>query len=408
MEFEMALSTLVVGIIIVLAILIKFGFRVLSLPAMVGFFLLGFAIRLVNVETGYLTKISIEILEFLGTLGIIALLFRVGLESKLGRLIKWIPKATFIWVGDVVLSAFIGFVVAYYLLGFSLIPSLFTAAAFTPTSVGISVAIWEEMKAIKTAPGEIMLDVAELDDISGILLMGVLFALAPILHDGMDSEVLPILLESTGAFLMKIIIFGGACILFAKFVERSITRNLKKIHAGESGMLVIVGIGLMVAAMASFLGFSVAIGAFFAGLIFSSDPQAVKIDTSFESLHEMFVPFFFVGIGMKVEHTLAGAALWPGLILLVAAAASKFMGSGLPAWIVLNPYYAVMIGFSMIPRAEIALIIMQRGLNLGSWAVPPELFADFVLISAVSAVVVPVILRKLIKKKPKQLKYKPV
>lgn len=408
MEFEMALSTLVVGIIIVLAILIKFGFRVLSLPAMVGFFLLGFAIRLVNVETGYLTKISIEILEFLGTLGIIALLFRVGLESKLGRLIKWIPKATFIWVGDVVLSAFIGFVVAYYLLGFSLIPSLFTAAAFTPTSVGISVAIWEEMKAIKTAPGEIMLDVAELDDISGILLMGVLFALAPILHDGMDSEVLSVLLETTGAFLMKIIIFGGACILFAKFVERSITRNLKKIHAGESGMLVIVGIGLMVAAMASFLGFSVAIGAFFAGLIFSSDPQAVKIDTSFESLHEMFVPFFFVGIGMKVEHTLAGAALWPGLILLVAAAASKFMGSGLPAWIVLNPYYAVMIGFSMIPRAEIALIIMQRGLNLGSWAVPPELFADFVLISAVSAVVVPVILRKLIKKKPKQLKYKPV
>lgn len=406
MEFEMALSTLIVGIIIVLAILIKFGFRVMNLPSLVGYFLLGFSLRLLNVKMGFMTNVSIEILEFLATLGIIALLFRVGLESKLGRLIKWIPKATFIWIGDVLLSAFIGFVVAYYILGFSLLPSLFTAAAFTPTSVGISVAIWEEMKAIKTAPGEIMLDVAELDDISGILLMGILFALAPILHSGVESEIVSILLETTGAFLVKIVIFGGACILFAKFIERAITRNLKKLLSGESGMLVIVGIGLMVAAMAAFLGFSVAIGAFFAGLIFSSDPQAVKIDTSFEALYDLFVPFFFVGIGMKVEHTLTGAAMWPALVLLIAAAVSKFLGSGLPAWIALNPYYAIMIGVSMIPRAEIALIIMQRGLNLGSWAVPPELFADFVLISAVSAVVVPVILRKLIKRKPKQLKYK--
>jgi Kef-type K+ transport system membrane component KefB len=170
-------------------------------------------------------------------------------------------------------------------------------------------------------------------------------------------------------------------------------------HSGDSAMLVVTGIGLIVASLASFIGFSFAIGAFFAGLIFSSDPSAVKIDASFEALYELFVPFFFVGIGMTIEPAALKELGIPTLVLFLAAVMGKFLGAGIPAALTLNHSAAVLIGISMIPRAEISLIIAQRGFMLGEWAVSPNLFLWLVIISGATAVFVPVTLKRVIRSK---------
>ncbi|HKJ31066.1 MAG TPA: cation:proton antiporter [Balneolales bacterium] len=403
MEWFIPMIILLVGSILVLAIFIKASFKALGIPALVGYILIGFLLRLIDVEWGILKNGGNQIFDFLANLGIIALLFRVGLENKLGRLIKWLPKAVYIWIGDITISGLLGFIVAHQLLKWSLIHSLFIAVAFTATSIGISIYIWQEAKVVNTPLGEILLDVAELDDISGIILMALLFAVAPVIYNG-GLNVWPVVAHTLILFLLKLILFTGICIVIAQYLERHISKLLRRLHAAGSAMLVVVGIGLVVAATAGLLGFSVAIGAFFAGLIFSSDPDAVKYDASFESLHDMFVPFFFVGIGLRVEHAALTASIIPFLILLIAAVFGKVIGSGVPTALIVGTSSAILLGISMIPRAEIALIILQRGMDLGEWAVSKRMFADVVLISATTAIVIPVILRKMLYRRRGKLK----
>ncbi|MDX1638526.1 MAG: cation:proton antiporter [Balneolaceae bacterium] len=149
-------------------------------------------------------------------------------------------------------------------------------------------------------------------------------------------------------------------------------------------------------AIPAFIGFSVAIGVFFAGLIFSTDPESVKIDASFEAVHDFFVPFFFVSIGMAADPAAFAGIGWPLFLLLAAAVLGKLLGAGIPAALTLGFPAGVMIGISMITCAEIALIIMQRGLSLGNLAVTPELFTWVVAISATTALVMPLVLRRLL------------
>ena len=112
----------------------------------------------------------------LGELGVICILFRVGLENDPRQLLRQLPRAVSIWIGNVVLSALLGYVAARYVLGYDLIPSLFVATALSATSVGVSVLIWESAGRLKSELGEQLIDVAELDDISAIVFMVTLFA----------------------------------------------------------------------------------------------------------------------------------------------------------------------------------------------------------------------------------------
>jgi Kef-type K+ transport system membrane component KefB len=161
-------------------------------------------------------------------------------------------------------------------------------------------------------------------------------------------------------------------------------------------MLVMVGVGIIVAAVAGLSGFSTAIGAFFAGLIFSRDPHTTEYMDAFRPLHDLLAPFFFVGIGLHLAPETAGA-LGGGLgLLLLAAVVGKVAGAYLPAWPLLGTTGALALSLSLVPRAEIALVIMKRGLELGDWAVPPALFAQVVLISAITVLGTPLALRPLL------------
>jgi len=155
----------------------------------------------------------------------------------------------------------------------------------------------------------------------------------------------------------------------------------------------VVSVGLVVAAAAGGLGFSLAIGAFFGGLAFSRDPEAVKLDAYFDPLYGFFTPFFFISIGLRVDPVSVGAALPLGLLLFGVAAGGKLLGAGGASLIALRPGGAALLGLSMIPRAEIAMVIVQYGTLLGSWAVSPQLFGAMVVVSMLTCLVGPVAIR---------------
>lgn len=405
MEFDLSIAILLIGTTVVMAILTKYGFRLLSLPAITGYFLLGIILNLAGDRLHLFSDFSKQIFYFLSNLGIIVLLFRIGLESKLIDLIRWLPKAAIVWTGDVMISGLLGFWVSYELLSLDLIPSLFIATAFTATSVGISVAVWEELKVLHTSEGQVLLDTAELDDISAILLMGILFSVVPILREQTEgAEIMWTVIETVGIYLVKMVVFGIGCLLVARYVQQPLTDFLNRLHSGDSEMLVVLGMGLIVASIASLIGFSVAVGAFFAGLIFSNNPDVVRIDASFESIYELFIPFFYVGIGLALDLSVISGAFGPALILLATAIVSKFFGAGTPSFFTLGKNAGLLIGLSMIPRAEIALIVMQRGLALGEWAVNASVFAYFVIISFTTTLIIPLSLRPLIQYKSPKLR----
>ena len=394
----LSLAILLVGIAVTLAIAIKSGLESVGIPALVGYLVLGFGLRAIDSQVQLLSDQALEIFEFLAEVGIISLLFRVGLESDLAGLKRQLSRASSIWLANILFSAALGFVTAFWLIGLALIPSLFIAIALTATSVGVSVSIWQEQKATRSTNGEILLDVAEMDDISAIILMALLFSLAPAIRESGTSSLLPAIASTTASFVVKAMVFGAFCWFFSRYVEKKLTHWFCQIEPPPEPMLEILGISFIIAALAGLLGFSVAIGAFFAGLVFSRDPEAVRFDTSFGSIYELFVPFFFIGIGLQIVPNALKTGLGMGMLLLLAAVVGKLLGAGIPALLTTDIQGATLIGVSMIPRAEISTIVMQKGLSLGDWAVPHQEFAAMVVVSAVTSTIVPIVLRSLLQK----------
>lgn len=124
-----------------------------------------------------------SLLDFLGTVGVVFLLFGVGLKTDIRGLREVLSRAGWIWAGNVLLSGGVGFLAARYLLDATFLPSLMVAVALTATSVGVTVGVWDSRDALDSRAGNILLDVAELDDISAVVLMALLFAVLPTIRD---------------------------------------------------------------------------------------------------------------------------------------------------------------------------------------------------------------------------------
>jgi len=389
-----AIPMILIGLLLVVDLLLLSLLRRTTVPAVVVHLALGVALAFADARWGWLGDLGHEVLEFLGRVGIVFLLFRVGLESHVAKLLENLRGASLVWVADVTVSGSLGFVAARYGLGLELVPSLFVAVAMTATSVGVGVAVWREENALDSKRGQLLLDVAELDDVSGVVLMAVLFAVAPLLHDGGVSERLaqPVAWTMAGV-LARLALFALAVALFARFVEAPITSLVSRFETAPDRLITVAGIGLVVAAGAGLLGFSMAIGAFFGGLAFSRDPDAVKLDAYFDPLYDFFTPFFFVAIGLGVEPASLGAALPLGLLLFVVAAVGKLVGAGGGSLVALRPAGAALLGVSMIPRAEIAMVVLQQGVLLGAWAVSKQLFSAMVVVSLLSCLLAPIAIR---------------
>jgi len=271
MEEVLLIDTLLVGVVVVLSIGMRYGAEQVRVSPIVGYFVLGILLRAASSLERVPLLTEQQVFPFLADLGVIVLLFRVGLESDLERLLDQLPEASWIGLGNVLGSGGIAFLTAYNLIGWSLLPSLFVATALTATSVGVTVAIWEEAGQVDTREGATLLDVAEIDDLMGILLMALLFSVAPILQGAGPEGVLSAVGTTLVGTLLRFALLGAACLLFALYLERPMTTFFDRLHAGEGTMLVMLGVGFIVAAVAGMSGLSIAVGAFFAGLIFSRD-----------------------------------------------------------------------------------------------------------------------------------------
>jgi Kef-type K+ transport system membrane component KefB len=187
--------------------------------------------------------------------------------------------------------------------------------------------------------------------------------------------------------------FLTGCYLFANYLEPGFTR-FNRICDTQTGLAIsILGSALVISAISGYLGFSLAIGALFAGLAFSRDPQAVHVEGKFSNFYDLFTPFFFIQIGMQVDPGTVLSSLGIGLVLLVPAVLGKFVGVFLPALLTMNRLDAVRLGVSMVPRAEIALVVVYQSQQLAENVVNNTVFAALVFVSVATSMFSPIVLR---------------
>lgn len=388
------MNVLTVGGILVAALGTKTVLKQLDLPDFLGYLVIGVLVGMVDGPAGLLPMETVRLLHFLADFGLIALLFRIGLNCNPNLLLDRLAGAARLWALTFLACGGLGFAAAFLLVGWDWVSSLFVGLALTTTSIGVSVRTWRRVERLDSPEGALLLDTAELDDLSGVLVLAVLTALAPRLSRDFSTNLVRPILEEVFqiATTVSLLFLGG--ILFAQYIEGPLTRYLRELQDRPDTTLIVLGIGLCVVGFTALLDIPFAVGGFFAGLLFSRNPLSVKVDASFDSLYDLFVPFFFVGIGRSIDLAAVPDLTPTAALLFLTAVVGKAVG--LPVALRRMPALdAILLIVSLIPRSELALIIVDRGRALGF--IPESVFLAVVLVVVATMIGVPLLLRILLR-----------
>lgn len=393
-----ALLVFVIGALLFATLVLRTVLDRNHVPALVAYILLGLGLGALDGRTALLGDDGALVIDTLGKVGIVALLFKVGLESDVEGLQRKLGESTPIWIGSIGLAGGLGFFTAYTMLSLDLLESLFIGVAATATSVGVSVSVWESLGVTASDNGQRLLDVAEMDDISGIAMMALLFAIAPLLQGTSGESLGPVLMREAVLFLAKLAGFAALCWLLGRFVAHRFTEYWRSRMSRADLTIFVAAVGIVIAATSEWIGLSLAVGALFAGFIFSRDRASVEESHSYRAFLDVFEPFFFISIGFNFSPEAAASSLGLAVPLLLAAVAGKFIGTALPAVRAAGVTGAVILGVSMVPRAEISMIIMERGREQNF--VSDAVFGAMLVVAIVTSVLAPLVLRPLMARWP--------
>src|SRR3954468_3687512 len=322
-----------------------------------------------------------DVLRTLAELGVVLLLLEVGMEMDLGELGR-VGKTSMAVATIGVVSPLVLGLGAMLAIGDDFNTSLFVAAALTATSVGITARVFGDLGALSTSEARVVLGAAVADDVMGLI---VLTVVVRVVTQGTVSllSVLLILLGA-GAFL----VVGGAVALWLAphlftWVER-VSRS--------AGTLVALALAftLAFAELADVANLAVVVGAFVAGLALGRAPQAPRIRRELAPVGHLFIPVFFLAIGIDVDISAFGqlTVLRDAAILLVVAVIGKLLAA-FGARGTRND--RTLIGLGMLPRGEVGLIFATIGLSAG--VLGADLYAALLLVVLATTLATPMLLR---------------
>ncbi len=322
-----------------------------------------------------------ELLMSLADIGVMFLLFKVGLEVN--------PQALFRMGGTATIVACSGVIVPF-IMGWGIlsawghpgIEALFVGAAMVATSVGITAQVLSAKGLLQERASQIILAAAVIDDVLGLLVLALVSGMAKGHINALEIAL------TTGlaiAFVVVIALWGNRAV--GKVVPR-LQQSMRLVEA-EFALAIILLLTLSV--LAVYVGVAAIVGAFFAGMALSGKVGQRVNDLS-HGATELLVPFFLAGIGLHVN---LGAfrdssMIWLAGVILLAAVVSKFIGCGLGSY-GLGRADAIRIGVGMIPRGEVGMVVAQIGLGMGT--ISPNIYGVVVFMAVASTVVAPPLLK---------------
>lgn len=423
-EHSIGLTLLSIAVILLAAKLASLVER-FGQPAVLGELVIGMILGnlvLVNITLFEPIKEN-AIIGFLAELGVIVLLFQVGLESNIATMRRVGIRALLVACVGVVVP----FALGTYLVGPLLLPGLssntylFLGATLTATSVGITARVFRDLGRLQDREAQIVLGAAVIDDVLGLVILAVVSAIVTL---GTVS------LGNIGWITFKAIAFLAGAVVLGQLIAPFAGQLFSKLQSGVGMKFTLaISFGLIVAFLAEQIGLAPIVGAFAAGLVLDpvhfrdfdepavvtdikasiqdSDPVIKEridkvtehyahrhIEDIIEPLAYFLVPIFFVRTGMAVQlETLFNPQiLLVALAITVAAFAGKLV-SGLVAGKVRKS----IVGWGMVPRGEVGLIFAATGMALG--VISNQVFSIIVIMVILSTLLPPPILNVLLKRR---------
>jgi Kef-type K+ transport system membrane component KefB len=330
-----------------------------------------------------------EVTEVFAELGVVFLLFWVGLETRLSDITAVGRSSTQVAVLGAALPVAAGFAIGAAR-GDPTATNVFLGAALAATSVGITSAILLELKQVDTRAGRTILGAAVIDDVLALLLLAVATSLAATGEIDVDSLLLSV---GLAVLFVTFIALGGTRLL------RSRPQILEAPRFAESPLLPSVILCLGLAVLSAEIGLAAVIGAFLAGMMVAETKEQNAIETEVAPLYAFFAPFFFASIGAQVDldQFTNPDVLWLGAVVTVVAIVTKFAGAWLGA-LGLGRRDAVVVGVGAIPRGEVGVIV--AGIGLAQGVIDAELFAIVVGMSLITTLVAPPLLKSALDRRP--------
>lgn len=342
-------------------------------------------------------------LQIVAEIGVILLLFEVGLESHLKELMEVGLSALLVAVLGVIAPTVLGYGVStYFLAGEAWYVHLFVGATLAATSVGITARVLRDLRKIDTKEARIILGAAVVDDVLGLIILAVISGLVTSISAGGGGEI-----ESgmVLGIILKAVLFLVGAIFIGRFVHVNAIRAGSRFRVSGVPAVIAVGFCFTLAALAGEMGLAPIVGAFAAGLVLEPSDYEVyekrgeqPIENIVRPLSAIVTPVFFVMMGMSVDLTAFASVnvlAFAGVVTLAAILGKQVCSLG----VLEKGVNRIVVGIGMIPRGEVGLIFTGIGASLAVAGRPvfsSDVVSAMVVMVIVTTLVTPPILKALL------------
>jgi monovalent cation:H+ antiporter-2, CPA2 family len=302
--------------------------------------------------------LNLDVLNLFAEIGIVLLLFVVGMEFPIEKLRKIGRKAFLIALSEALGTFSIGLFVGLYLLNFLFFDSLFLALAISVTSTVIVMRVLEELGMIKDESSILILGVAIIEDIIVISMLAILQSVGS--TGGLSFADVGISVGITLAFIVGVLVIGSKTV--PKLVDR-----VSKTNQHDVLVVVILALVFGLSYIAYQLGISVAAGAFFAGVLIAESKSHSVSRVLATPIRDMFAALFFVSVGALMDVSLLPLFIVPALILIAVSLVAKFTTVYLAARSQgFNKLTSLRAGIGLSSSGgELALVVAKGGVDVG-------------------------------------------
>lgn len=369
-----------ISIILVTAGAVVVLFHRLQLPVVLGYLIAGL---IVGPYTPPFPLVSnAEVIRQLADVGIVLLLLSLGLDFNFGKLRQVGVVAGFVAGLEILLTLFLAYGVGR-LLGWSLIDSLFIAAALSISSTVIVVKILTDMGKVNLLSSRITFGILIVEDFAAVLLLVLLSGLASTREMNWGNLAM---------LSLRLVVLFAATLVVGRVVVPWILDKVARLHSQEVLIVTTLGLGFSMALVSNALGLSVAGGAFLAGAVISESRNKDEIHRLLIPIRDMFGALFFVAMGMLIDVAVLADYWAPVLLLSIVAVSAKAVLASLGTYVMgYEGKTALQVGMNLSQVGEFSLIIAKVGRD--TRVTSPFVYPVVAGVSLVTSVMAPFIIR---------------
>ena len=322
-----------------------------------------------------------DTLKALSDLGVLFLLFGVGMEVKASELLKVGGKATLVATIGVIIPFFAGWGILFAW-GAPQLEAIFVGASMVATSVGITASVLSARGVLHEVASKVILAAAVIDDVLGLIVLAVVSSVA---RGRVNLWEIALVTSLATAFTVVMAIWGTTA------VKRVLPIFGSRARADEAEFHIALVFLFAMALLAQYTGVAAIVGAFLAGLALSDSSDA-RMRTLTRGVSELLVPFFLAGIGLHLNFGVfrSRSTIALALVILAAAVVTKLVGCGLGA-ISLGWQNMLKIGLGMVPRGEVGMVVAQLGLGMA--VISTEVYSVVVFMAVATTLLTPLLLK---------------